>query len=108
MPEPKSDIELILDALGDGTRRKIVDCLSSGPATVSALAARSGVTLTAVAQHLRVLETARLCATEKVGRVRTCRLETQGFDALSDWAKQRRSIWDTRVDRLAALFEDQN
>jgi DNA-binding transcriptional ArsR family regulator len=98
------DMDLIFDALGDATRRRIVDRLSQGPASVSALAEPLGITLTAVAQHLRVLEAAGLVGTEKIGRVRTCRLEARGLDALAAWTQQRRSMWDQRLDRLGALF----
>jgi DNA-binding transcriptional ArsR family regulator len=104
--EKKVDIELIFEALGDATRRRIVDLLSGGPASVSALAKPLGITITAVAQHLRILEQAQLVATEKVGRVRTCRLETRGLTALRQWAEDRRSTWDKRLDRLAAMFEE--
>lgn len=101
-------MDRVLEALGDATRRRIVERLSSGPATVSALAEPLGVTLTAVAQHLRILEGAQLVATEKVGRVRTCRLEPFGFDALGEWLHGRRSMWEHRLDRLAAMFGDQD
>jgi len=104
VPEPKVDLDLIFDALGDATRRRIVDQLSGGPASVSALAGPLGITLTAVAQHLRVLEQAGLVATEKVGRIRTCRLEMRGLTAVRDWAQDRRSMWDKRLDRLAAVI----
>jgi DNA-binding transcriptional ArsR family regulator len=102
-----ADVDKIFDALGDATRRRIVDRLAQGPASVSALAQPLGITLTAVAQHLRVLEQAQLVATEKVGRTRTCRLEPEGLNALTEWIRARRSVWETRLDRLAAMFEQQ-
>jgi len=65
----------VFHALGDPTRRAIVEKLSEGPCSVSALAAPLQITLTAVAQHLQVLEECGLVHTEKIGRVRTCRIE---------------------------------
>ena len=97
------DPDLILQALGDATRRRMVEMLGRGPMSVSALAAPFDVSLTAIGQHLHVLEHCGLVATEKVGRVRTCRLETAGLDALAGWVTERRSSWDNRLDRLAAL-----
>lgn len=102
------DPDLVLQALGDATRRRMVEALGSGPLSVSALAEPLGVTLTAVSQHLRVLEEAGLASTQKIGRVRTCRLETAGLDALRLWIEDRRSLWDKRLDRLTALFDERS
>ena len=93
-------------ALADPTRRRIVERLSEGPASVSSLAAPLGVTLTAVAQHLQLLEEAGLVHTEKTGRVRTARRETAGFDVLEQWLRDRRTIWEKRLDALGDLMED--
>ncbi|WP_206367672.1 ArsR/SmtB family transcription factor [Sphingomonas piscis] len=98
---------MILDALGDPTRRRIINRLSAGPASVTALAQPLKITLTAVTQHLRVLEEAQLVATEKVGRVRTCRLEPAGFETLANWTQERRSIWEHRLDRMVEMFKEQ-
>ena len=68
-----NQVERVLRALADPTRRTIVERLTDGPLSVSALAAPLGVTLTAVAQHLQLLEEAGLVRTEKTGRVRSCR-----------------------------------
>jgi DNA-binding transcriptional ArsR family regulator len=105
VPPPEIDPERLFDALGDRTRRRLVDRLVAAPMSVSALAEPLGITVTAVAQHLKVLEQAGLVATEKVGRVRTARLDDGGFRALIDWADSRRSGWDRRLDRLAAMFD---
>jgi DNA-binding transcriptional ArsR family regulator len=96
--------DLVLYALGDPTRRTIVDRLSQGPMSVSQLAAPLGITLTAVGQHLQVLEECGLVKTEKVGRVRTCRLEAAGFAVLEKWIQDLRSIWERRLDRLGELL----
>ena len=103
---PKDSIGRVFHALCDPTRRAIVERLSEGPLSVSRLAAPLGITLTAVAQHLQVLEEAGLAHTEKIGRVRTCRLETAGFSALEQWIKDRRSIWERRLDRLGELLAE--
>jgi DNA-binding transcriptional ArsR family regulator len=91
-------------ALGDPTRRAILEKLSEGPLSVSWLAAPLDITLTAVVQHLQVLEESGLVHTEKVGRVRTCRIETAGFSVLERWIRDRRSTWERRLDRLGDLL----
>ena len=107
MPKRKIDIDRLFHALGDPTRRAILDRLSQGPLSVSALAEPLGVTLTAVAQHLQILEQCGLAATEKLGRVRTCRIEPAGFDALEQWIREHRTAWERRLDRLGALLEEE-
>lgn len=99
---------LAFDALGDATRRAIVEQLSHGTATVSELAEPLGVSLAAVLQHLQVLERSNLVSSEKVGRSRRCRLEAEGFEHLQRWLDDRRLLWQGRYDRLAAVLgEDQ-
>jgi DNA-binding transcriptional ArsR family regulator len=105
----KIDIDRVFHALGDPTRRSILDRLSAGPVSVSGLAGPLAITLTAVAQHLQILETAGLAHTEKLGRVRTCRIEPAGFDALAQWIEDHRTIWEKRLDRLGQfLAEEEN
>lgn len=99
-------IERVFYALGDPTRRAILDMLVERPHSVSKLAEPLGITLTAVAQHLQVLEEAGLARTEKLGRVRTCRIESAGFDALEQWIKGRRSLWERRLDWLGDLLAE--
>jgi len=94
----------VLDALGDPTRRAMVALLALGPVTVSALSVPLGVSVTAVGQHLRVLEHAGLAASEKRGRTRYCRLQPEGLRDLERWARQCRAEWETRFDRLGALL----
>jgi DNA-binding transcriptional ArsR family regulator len=96
----------VFHALGDPTRRSIVEQLSQGPQSVSRLAEPLGITLTAVVQHLRILEESGLVRTEKIGRVRTCRMETAGLAVLEKWIADRRSIWERRLDRLGDLLEE--
>ena len=94
------DMDRLFHALGDPTRRAILDRLVEGPISVSRLAEPLGVTLTAVAQHLQVLEEVGLVHTEKLGRVRTCRIETAGFRALEQWVRDHRTAWERKLDRL--------
>ena len=106
MPSPKVNIDRVFHALGDPTRRAIVEKLSEGPLSVSRLATPLEITLTAVIQHLQVLEESGLVHTEKLGRVRTCRLETAGFSVLEQWIRDRRSMWERRLDRLGDLLAE--
>lgn len=106
MSKGKPDIDRIFHALGDPTRRAIVDRLSAGPISVSRLAEPLDITLAAVVQHLQVLEESGLVQTEKVGRVRTCHLEAAGLSAAEQWIADRRTIWDRRFDRLGDLLDE--
>ena len=100
------DIDGVFHALGDRTRRAMLDRLSQGPISVSQLARPLGITLTAVGQHLEILEECGLAVTEKVGRVRTCRIASAGLDALEKWLRKHRTEWERRMDRLGELLED--
>jgi DNA-binding transcriptional ArsR family regulator len=106
MPRHKIRIDRVFHALGDPTRRAILDKLGKGPCSVSRLATPLAITLTAVVQHLQVLEASGLVRTEKVGRVRTCRIETAGFSALEQWIGDHRSMWERRLDRLGVLLAE--
>ena len=107
MRKARVEIGNVLDALGDPTRRAIVDRLREGPLSVSSLAGPLQITLTAVGQHLQVLEESRLVSTEKIGRIRTCRLEPTGFLALQQWVQDRRSTSERRLDRLGELLVEE-
>jgi DNA-binding transcriptional ArsR family regulator len=99
-------IDRIFHALGEPTRRAIIDKLSHGPISVSHLAEPLEITLAAVVQHLQILEDSGLVRTEKVGRVRTCRIEPAGLTAVEKWIQDRRSHWEKRLDRLSKLLQD--
>ena len=101
-------IDRLFHALGDPTRRAILDRLTQAPTSVSRLAAPLGITLTAVAQHLQILEDSRLVRTEKVGRVRTCRIEPGGFSVLEKWIRDHRSTWERRLERLGDLLAEED
>jgi DNA-binding transcriptional ArsR family regulator len=104
MPNPRVQIGRVFHALGDPTRQAMIEKLSRGPLSVSQLAAPLQITLTAVAQHLQVLEESGLVRTEKAGRVRTCCMEMAGLSALEQWIQDRRTTWERRFDRLGDLL----
>lgn len=78
----------------------MVERLSRGPASVSELAQPFGMSLPAIVQHLQVLEQSGLVSSEKVGRVRTCRIEPSALRSAEQWIGERRSSWERRLDRL--------
>jgi|SRR5215218_7250222 len=108
MPSREITAAAVLHALGDPTRRTIVERLSERPHSVSALAGPLGITLTAVAQHLAVLEACGLARTEKAGRVRTCMIDTEGLAVVQRWIADRRSPWETKLDRLGELLDEED
>jgi len=97
-------IDSTLQALGDPTRRAIVERLAKGPASVSELAAPFEMALPSFLQHLRLLEARGLVRTEKLGRVRRCELIPEPLAELSSWLEARRSEWSARLDRLDAYL----
>jgi DNA-binding transcriptional ArsR family regulator len=98
------DFDRLFHALGDPTRRAILARLVERPASVSKLAEPLGITLTAVMQHLDILAEARLVHTEKLGRVRVCRLEAAGFRTLEQWIRHHRTAWERKLDRLGEML----
>ena len=101
------NIDHVFHALGDPTRRGLVERLSEGPVTVSRLAAPLAITLAAVVQHLQILEKSGLVRSEKVGRVRTCHIEADGFSQVEQWIQDRRATWEHRLDRLGDLLKEE-
>ncbi len=87
-------------------RRAIIEKLSEGPISVSRLTEPLGITLAAVVQHLQVLEESGLVRTEKIGRVRTCRIESAGLTVAEQWIGDRRSVWERNLDRLGELLDE--
>ena len=100
----QSALDQVFHALADPTRRVMVERLSRGPATVSELAKPFAMSLPAVVQHLQVLEASGLVKSEKVGRVRTCRIDPQTISLAEKWINERRTSWERRLDRLAAYL----
>jgi DNA-binding transcriptional ArsR family regulator len=107
MAHQRIEFDRLFHALGDPTRRAILDALVERPMSVSKLAEPLGVTLTAVMQHLQILENACLVRTEKLGRVRTCRLEPAGFRALEQWIRDHRTSWERKLDRLGEILDEE-
>jgi DNA-binding transcriptional ArsR family regulator len=99
-------VDRVFHALGDPTRRAMIEKLSEGPISVSRLAQPLDITLAAVVQHLQVLEKSGLVRSEKVGRVRTCRVEPKGLTVVERWVSDRRSLWETHFDRLGKLLAE--
>jgi len=99
-------VDEVFRALGDPTRRDLVERLSGGPATVSQLASPLDMSLSAVVQHLAVLESCGIVRSEKVGRTRTCRLEPVGLGLAEDWFAGQRALWERRLDRLGEVLAD--
>jgi DNA-binding transcriptional ArsR family regulator len=102
----RANVDRVFHALGDPTRRAIVEKLSQGPISVSRLAKPLAITLAAVVQHLQVLEQSGLVHTHKVGRVRTCRIEPKGLTVAERWIGDRRSLWERRLNRLGNLLAE--
>jgi len=93
-------LDRVFHALADPSRRGMVERLSRSPASVSELARPLDMTLAAVVQHLQVLEASGLVSSEKVGRVRTCRIEPAALRTAEQWIGERQASWERRLDRL--------
>lgn len=106
LPSSSANADAVFHALGDSTRRAMVETLCTGPQSVSGLAALMHITLAAVVQHLQILESSGLVRTEKTGRVRTCEVDPTGLNRITDWVAKRRSIWEKRLDRLGDLLDE--
>ena len=93
-------------ALADATRRGVLEQLGREDASITALAARFQMTLTGMKKHVGVLEQAGLVTTEKVGRVRTCRLGGRGLQEEAEWIERYRRLWSARFDELDNVVEE--
>jgi DNA-binding transcriptional ArsR family regulator len=100
MLDQSASLDLMFHALADPTRRSMVERLSRGPASVSELGQPLDMTLSAVVQHLHVLESSGLVRSQKVGRVRTCRIEPMALRRAERWIATRRTTWERRLDQL--------
>ena len=92
-------------ALSNSTRRKVLEQLSAGPATVSELAAPFDMKLPSFVQHLSVLEQSRLVRSKKRGRVRTYEIVPERFKVAEDWLSARRQLWEARFDQFDQLVK---
>jgi DNA-binding transcriptional ArsR family regulator len=93
-------VDDVFYALSNSTRRKVLEQLSGGPATVSELAAPFDMKLPSFVQHLSVLEQSRLVKSKKRGRVRTYEIAPDRFKVVEDWLTARRQLWEARLDRF--------
>jgi len=93
-------------ALSDATRRGVLEQLGRGEASITELAEKFHMTLTGMKKHVGVLERAGLVATEKVGRVRTCRLGLSRLQEEAVWIERYRQLWDARFNALDELVEE--
>ncbi|HEY0997307.1 MAG TPA: metalloregulator ArsR/SmtB family transcription factor [Gemmatimonadaceae bacterium] len=93
-------------ALSDATRRGVLEHLGRGDASITTLAERFHMTLTGMKKHVTVLEQAGLVTTEKVGRVRTCRLGRRGLKEEAAWIERYRQLWSARFEELDTVVEE--
>ena len=93
-------------ALSDTTRRGVLEQLGRTDASITELAEKFGMTLTGIKKHVGVLEQAGLVTTEKVGRVRTCKLGPHRLEEEAAWIEQYRQRWDARFDELDKVVEE--
>lgn len=105
MLKQDQQLDMMFQALADPTRRAMVERLSKGPTSVSELAKPLPMSLPAVVQHLQVLEQSGLVTTKKVGRVRTCTLDTGAMTRVEMWINERRQGWEKKLDKLGALLD---
>jgi DNA-binding transcriptional ArsR family regulator len=101
-----AQLDLVFHALADSSRRTIIERLAKGSASVSDLAKPLPISLSAVVQHLHVLEESGLVRSRKVGRVRTCRIEPRALRSAERWIGRRRTGWERRLDRLGAFLAE--
>jgi DNA-binding transcriptional ArsR family regulator len=107
MENYQSPLDAAFHALADPTRRAVVSRLTKGPAPVKELAEPFDMGLPSFMKHLRVLEKDGLIGSEKVGRVRTCWVNTERLAAAESWLSEQRELWQARTDRLADYVETQ-
>jgi len=105
VPAEAEVLDRTLHALAHRSRRSIVARLSQGPASVSELAAPLAMTLPAVVQHIDVLQKSGLVRSKKVGRVRTCQLESAPMRSVEQWIAQHRATWEGHLDRLGDVLD---
>jgi DNA-binding transcriptional ArsR family regulator len=101
-----ASLDRMFQALADASRRVMVERLSRGPASVSELAEPLSMSMPAVMQHLQLLEASGLVHSEKVGRVRTCRIDPGALKSAERWIYERRTSWERRLDRLGTFLDE--
>ena len=101
----QANFDVSFGALSDATRRGVLEQLGRGDASITALAQKFHMTLTGMKKHVGVLEQAGLVTTEKVGRVRTCRLGRRRLQEEAEWIETYRQLWSARFDELDKVVE---
>jgi DNA-binding transcriptional ArsR family regulator len=101
-----ADLDAAFAALSDATRRGVLERLGRADASITDLAEKFHMTLTGMKKHVGVLEQAGLVTTEKVGRVRTCKLGPRRLEDVTAWIDAYRQIWDARFDELDRVIEE--
>ena len=102
----RTDFDASFAALSDATRRGVLERLGRADASITDLAEKFHMTLTGMKKHVDVLEQAGLVTTEKVGRVRTCKLGLRRLDQEAAWIERYRRLWDARFDELDKVIEE--
>ena len=103
---PDGRLDVAFAALSDATRRGVLERLGRGDASISDLAGAFQMTLTGMRKHVGVLEHAELVTTEKLGRIRTCRLGPRRLEAETAWMEQQRRLWEARFDELERVVAE--
>ena len=103
---PELDLDRVFRALADPGRRRMLDRLSRGPASVSELGKPLSMSLAAVLQHVQILETSGLVQSRKLGRTRTCSLNAQSLRSAESWISERRTYVEQRLDRLGEYLAE--
>lgn len=107
MENYQPSLDAAFHSLADPTRRAVISRLTKGPAPVKELAEPFAMGLPAFMKHLRVLEKDGLISSEKIGRVRTCRINSERLTAAETWLCAQRKLWQAGADRLADYVETQ-
>ncbi|OBQ87138.1 helix-turn-helix domain-containing protein [Mesorhizobium sp. WSM3873] len=102
----KTRLDASFAALSDATRRGVLEELGRADASITELAEKFHMTLTGMKKHVGVLEQAGLVSTEKIGRVRTCKLGLRGLEQEAAWIERYRQLWDARFDVLDKVVEE--
>src|SRR3984885_8513127 len=102
----RTRLDAAFAALSDTTRRGVLEQLGRADASITDLAEKFDMTLTGMKKHVGVLEQAGLVTTEKVGRVRTCKLGPRRLDEETSWIERYRQLWDARFDELDRVVEE--
>lgn len=102
----QTHLDASFGALSDATRRGVLEQLARSEASITALAEKFQMTLTGMKKHVGVLERAGFVTTEKVGRVRTCKLGWRGLEEEAAWIESYRQMWAARFDELGILVEE--